>query len=354
MALFDRVADLPVVVDGSDLERRERETSSDVTRVTTVVSLHGDGHTGRGEDVTYDAEDHEALLDRRGTDDATPFPITGEYTLAAFSTHLEGVDLFPGGEPAREASRRYRRWAFEAAGLDLALRQAGTDLGAALDRDYEPVRFVVSSVLGDPPSIDDVTAWLDIDPALEFKLNGSADWTADLVARLAATDRVRIVDLNGYYEGVDDPDPDLYRRVVEELPDALIEDPAITPETRPILEPGSDRVTWDAPITSVADVSDRPWTPEWLNCKPSRFGTVESMFDFLDYCEAEGIRLYGGGQYELGVGREQIHALASLFYPDAPNDVAPRGYNDPEPRAGLPTSPLSVPGDIEGFRWPSA
>ena len=32
----------------------------------------------------------------------------------------------------------------------------------------------------------------------------------------------------------------------------------------------------------------------------------------------------------LGVGRAQIQALASLFYPNAPNDVAPPGYNAPE------------------------
>ena len=42
---------------------------------------------------------------------------------------------------------------------------------------------------------------------------------------------------------------------------------------------------------------------------------------------------------ELGVGRGQIELLASLFHPDAPNDVAPSAFNAPEPPAGLPDEP---------------
>ena len=37
--------------------------------------------------------------------------------------------------------------------------------------------------------------------------------------------------------------------------------------------------------------------------------------------------LYGGGQFELGIGRVQIQELASLFHPDMPNDVAPAAFN---------------------------
>lgn len=74
--------------------------------------------------------------------------------------------------------------------------------------------------------------------------------------------------------------------------------------------------------------------------EPSRFGSVRRLFDFYDACEREGIALYGGGQYELGPGRDLIQLLASIFHPDAPNDVAPGGYNAPAPVAGLPVSPL--------------
>ena len=59
--------------------------------------------------------------------------------------------------------------------------------------------------------------------------------------------------------------------------------------------------------------------------------------------------MYGGGQFELGVGREQIQAVASLFYPDAANDVAPSAYNTATPGDDLPRSPLPAPFDVPGF-----
>jgi hypothetical protein len=53
--------------------------------------------------------------------------------------------------------------------------------------------------------------------------------------------------------------------------------------------------------------------------------------------------MYGGGQFELGVGRRHIQVLASLFYPGGPNDVAPSEYNAGGPRPGLPQSQLAPP-----------
>jgi hypothetical protein len=110
-------------------------------------------------------------------------------------------------------------------------------------------------------------------------------------------------------------------------------------------------VTWDYPIRGVETVEDLPWEPEWLNIKPSRFGSVQSLFDTIDYCCNHGIQMFGGGQFELDVGREHIHAIASLFYPDAPNDVAPKAYNDPEPNGELPTSPLATPETPRRLSW---
>ena len=344
---FERVADLPLRIDDQSLAVNERETVA-FTRKTTTVSLRGGGHVGRGEDVTYDADEHDALAE------AGLPSLAGEYTLASFSDHLDDVDLFPAGEPDREVFRDYRRWGVESAALDLALRQAGTDLGAAVGREYDPVRFVVSPRLGDPPTTDRLDSILDLHDDLEFKLDAEPEWDDDLIEALVAVDRVRVVDMKGQYEGteVDQPaDPELYGRVIAGLPDALIEDPKVTDETRPLLDPVAERVTWDAPLHDLRDVAAFPWAPQWLNCKPSRFGTIESLFDFLDYCDANGVSLYGGGQFELDVGRGQIQLLASVFYPEGPNDVAPGGYNDPEVDAGLPGSPLSPPAEPVGFRW---
>ena len=195
---------------------------------------------------------------------------------------------------------------------------------------------------------------LSLHDDLEFKLDAEPEWTGELLDDLAALDRVRVVDMKGQYEGTEvdqGANPDLLRRVLEALPDALVEDPKLTDETRAILDPVAERVSWDAPLHDVADVADFPWSPRWLNCKPSRFGTVESLFSFLDYCAANDVSLYGGGQFELDVGRGQIQELASLCYPDGPNDVAPMGYNDPDLDADLPGSPLSPKAASVGFRW---
>ena len=334
--LYERLASLPLAVEGYELEHRERNVSSGFTRVTTVVMLKGGGHTGSGEDVTYTAEDHDSM--------PADLDLAGRHTLSSFSSLLGGLQLFP-RPPQMNASHDHRRWAFESAALDLALRQAGLTLGAALDLTYHPVRFVVSTRL-------DIRPWLALYPRLEFKLDPTPDWDDELLALIAASGSVRVVDFKAFYTGtpVDNPpDPELYARIVDAFPQAVVEDAALTPETEAALGPALERLSYDAPVHSWADVAGLPRTPRFLNVKPSRFGTVERLFEFLDRSAAAGIALYGGGQFELGVGRAQIQALASLFYPNAPNDVAPSGYNAPEATAGLPGSPLPVPACLLGF-----
>jgi hypothetical protein len=348
VALYDTISDLPLRIDDYALRRRERETPN-FTRVTTVFELGGNGTTGRGEDVTYDAEDHDALLSWDGR-----FPLAGEYTFGEFSDALDDVNLFPTGDPASPTFRNYRRWGIESAALDLALRQAGTNLGGLLDREPGPVNFVASTRLGDPPTLDRVEALLAVQSDLGFKLDPTSAWTPDLIAALADRASVRVLDLKSFYEGTEvdqEVDQNLYRLAVEGFPGAVIEDPALTDATRPIIDGHEDRISWDYPITGVESVRSLPFEPSWLNVKPSRFGTVESLLDTVEYARQRNVRLYGGGQFELDVGRGQIQELAALFYPDGPNDVAPRGYNDPEPPDDLPASPLAPPDDHVGFGW---
>ena len=71
--------------------------------------------------------------------------------------------------------------------------------------------------------------------------------------------------------------PTLLRRVLDTFPDAWIEDPALTEETLPLLEPDSHRITWDAPIHSVADIEALPFPPRMVNLKPSRLGSLTSV-----------------------------------------------------------------------------
>ena len=346
MSTFALVSDLPLVVESYELERLEQPISSEFTRVTTQIHLRGGGEEGIGEDVTYSGEDHDRMHA------AERHPLEGEWTIASFADHLEGLELFP-EPPGMPAFLDYRRWAFESSALDLALRQARRSLADVIGRAPRPVRFVVSMRLGEPSSPDPVRRLLDEYPGTRFKLDPLPDWTPELVSELAALGAVDVVDLKGQYEGtvVDNPpNAELYRLVAEAFPEAWIEDPALTDETDEVLRPHRDRITWDAPIHSVADIEARPFPPRTINVKPSRFGPVERLFSAYDYCSERGIGMYGGGQFELGVGRGHIQYLASLFHPDSSNDVAPGGYNLPL-APGLPTSPLAPAVEPTGFRW---
>ncbi|MGI8420956.1 MAG: hypothetical protein ACR2MU_01630 [Gaiellaceae bacterium] len=347
MSEYHLIADLPLQIDGYLLERLERPVSSGFTRVTTVIRLEGGGHEGIGEDVTYDAGDQQLLQD-----EGRAHPLPGTWTLDTFSQRLDEMELFP-RPPMMDAALQYRRWAFESAALDLALRQGGTTLAGALGRELRPIRFVSSLRLGEAPTAEPIRRRLERYPWLRFKLDPTGDWTDALVTELGELGVVDTVDFKGAYRGtpVDQaPDPELYARVVEGLPDAWIEDPALTAETEPALEPHRSRITWDAPIHSVADIEALPFAPRTINVKPSRFGPLRTLFETYAYLEERGIGAYGGGQFELGPGRGQIQYLASLFHPDGPNDVAPGGFNDSELGPGLPESPLDPCIASLGFR----
>ena len=346
--MYGRVADLPLTIESYDLQPLEQPVSPEFTRRTTVIQLRGGGHEGVGEDVTYGPADQDAFQQ-----EAKDLPLAGSHSIDSFSKLVDRLALWPAG-PALEQFRPYRRWALESAALDLALRQAGSSLDEALGRDPKPVTFVSSMRLGEPATIEPLARWLDLYPALRFKLDPTSTWDDALVSALVETKAVDTLDLKGAYEGTpvdQDADATLYARVAIAFPQAWIEDPKLTAETDPVLEPHRGRITWDAPIHSVLDIRGLPFPPRTLNFKPSRFGSLRALFEAYEYCFENGIGIYGGGQFELGPGRGQIQYLASLFHPDMPNDVAPGGYNASKPPQGLPTSPLTPAPSKTGFRW---
>jgi hypothetical protein len=349
MSTFDALAQLPLEVDGYELEGLRAQVSSGFERLSTVVHLQGGGVEGLGEDVVYDAPDHVALQE------AGPVQhLAGRYALGEFCELIDSLDLFP-VEPERDVSRLYRRWTFHSAALDLSLRQAGRPLHEVLARESRPLTFVVSLRLGGPPTLKPIEGRLARYPALRFKLDATTSWTPELIAALVATNAVDSIDFKSLYRGtiVDQlPDPVLYRRVLEAFPGVWLEDPdVVTPETAAELADHHDRITWDAPIHSIADIEGLPFAPRMVNIKPSRIGGLEKLCATYDYCAERGIGAYGGGQFELGPGRGQAQYLASLFHPDTPNDLAPAAFNQDDPPAGLPTSPLPPTPDTVGFRW---
>ena len=329
-SLWSSLADLPLQIDDYAVARRELRVSEQFTRVTSTVVLRGGDETGQGEDVTYTAADHDDFPSHE--------QLAGTWTLHDYSVRLDALDFWQ-ERPRMDASVDYRRWAFESAALDLALRQAKRSFADAVGRPYRPVRFVASTRA-------DITPYRELDPALEFKLDVDDAWDAALMERLAATDRIRVLDFKAYYHGtgVDlAPDAELYRAVARTFPGVVLEDASLEGECGEALADAHDRLSFDAPIHSWRDVGKLPVSPKWLNIKPSRFGTLRRLLECIDECESSGITMYGGGQFELGPGRLQIQKLASVFYADNPNDVAPSAYNEGPPTPGLPRSPLPAP-----------
>jgi L-alanine-DL-glutamate epimerase-like enolase superfamily enzyme len=350
LSTFDALADLPLEIDGYTLGGLSAQISPERLRRTTIVAITGGGITGSGEDVVY-TEEEQLAFQRAGA----VHDLAGRWTIGDFCERVEGLQLFP-EPPQMAASRNYRIWAFESAALDLALRQAGLSLSAALGREPQAMRYVASLRLGEPPSLEPVSKRLALDPTLRFKLDATSSWTPELFEQLVATGAVDSIDFKGMYKGtvVDQPaDPVLYRRVVEAFPHAWLEDPDLTsPEAAQVLAGEHDRITWDAPIHGIADIEGLAFAPRMVNIKPSRIGSLRELCATYDYCAEHGIGAYGGGQTELGVGRGQAQYLAALFHADAPNDLAPREYNQVDPPHGLPPSPLRADLSGPGFAWP--
>jgi hypothetical protein len=344
---WDRLSALPLLVESYELDRLSATLANDFARVTTRVRLLGGGAEGIGEDVSpFEGEDD--TLHVMGA----VLPLAGEWTLGAFADHLTQLDQWP-VPPRFDMARRWRNWSFESAALDLALNQAGRALHEVLGREPRPVRFVNSLGLGEPPTFEPIRRRLDHHPGLRFKLDATPAWTPELMDELAATGAVEIVDFKGHYGIEVDDQPALltmYERVIAAFPEALLEDAHDLPEVTALLEPEAQRIAYDAPVQSAADLDATPLTPRAVNIKPCRVGDLRSLLHVYAVCEERGLVTYGGGMGELDAGRGQIQLLASLFHSDGPNDVAPGGYNLDTPAADLPPSPLAADPAPTGFR----
>jgi L-alanine-DL-glutamate epimerase-like enolase superfamily enzyme len=342
-SLWPKLAELPLTVESCEYGRLEPGPGyAEEFHPRRLVTLTGGGAEGLAEDITLFM-----------SEEAPDLPLVGEWTLETFTDHLAGLEQWPAGPPEWEMARRWRNWAYESAALDLALNQAGRPLHEVLGLEPKPVTYVNSLGLGDPPSADTIHRRLAHYPELRFKLDAAPTWTREIVDALVGTGAVHIIDFKGQY-GLEVEDADalarMYGLLIEAFPDALLEDPHDLPEITPLVEPHAARVSYDAPIHTVADLDATTHAARTFNIKPTRVGRLQDLFDLYATCEERGFALYGGGMGELGVARGQIQLLASLFSPDGPNDIAPPGFNALEPDGGLPTSPLEPKPAATGFR----
>jgi hypothetical protein len=352
MDIYDRVRGLPLTIESYSLKPLTAKIAGVGnldTRKTVVFELHGKGKTGVGEDVTYFEDLLKSLVER-----GPVLPLPGTYSFGEFSEHLQTLDWFPDAPEGlfHDSFRNYRRWAIESAALDLALQQSNTNLAEVLGKKVQPLTFVASMRLGEPSSFEPVKKRLERYPQMRFKLDPFQDWTDELIAQLADSGAVATMDFKGFYKGTEietKTDPVLYQKIVDAFPEALLEDPDVTEETRPILEPQADRVTWDFPIHDVASINAQAFKPKTVNIKPSRFGAIKELFAAYDYCQSNGLGMYSGGQTEIGPGRGQVQYLSALFHPDAPNDIAPAVYNSADASVELPQSPIVLKPKPTGF-----
>jgi len=303
-ALIARLAALPLVVDGGTCAVAEVAVASypGGRRPSSVVTLAGDGAEGSGEHVGWTLADHERFRDATAASVPRGARLLGEWVA----------------EMHRRTGDGYARAALEAAAIDLALRQQRSNLFALAGRPPRPVRYVVSFARRADPAAEARRLLRDT-PGLALKIDVDPAWGDDVYAALAAVGPVAVLDFKG--SGADPA------RAHRFLPAALLEDPLPGPWAPAVAR----RISFDAPLACAADLTTLPVRPAAVNVKPARMGGILEALRAVAACQAAGIAVYLGGMFEVGVGRRQLHALAALFAPDGPNDVAPIGVGDARP-----------------------
>ena len=274
-SLWPRVAELPLVVEACEYDRLHAVLAYEFDRITTHVRLVGAGTEGLGEDVSAFREDGTTLHETQPS-----LPLAGEWTLAGFCEHLGGLALWP-EPPEWDVALRLRRWAFESAALDLALRQAGRPLHDVLGLEPKPVRFVNSLGLGKEPSIEPVRRRLARSPGVRFKLDAEASWAPALVDEVAATGAVDTIDFKGQY-GFEVKDPRRCARCTTTSSPRSRTPTSRTRTTCPRSQRLGDhveRVSYDAPIRSAEDIGATPLPARVVNVKPARIGDLQRLFE---------------------------------------------------------------------------
>jgi len=297
-ALAARLRRLPLEIQRVDVDVTDVEVPSygDEFRPTSIVTLSGNGASGRGEHVGWTREAHTRFRDR-AADALLPTTTTVGDLCARWH------------ERFHEA---YDAAAVEAAAIDLALRQADASLASLADRPAVETRYVVSFATSHDP-VEDLARVLGAS-TVQAKIDVDPDWEDSIFDALAATGRVAILDWKRTGTRVQ------HEAAHERLPDALFEDPGPAPcNGTPAI---AGQRSLDGPFIRADALAPLP-RPVAANVKPARMGGVLEALDGVAWCQRHGVAVYFGGMFEIGPGRRQLLALASLLAPDGPNDIAP-------------------------------
>lgn len=296
--LAEALRALPVEIDAVDVAVRQIEVPSypDEPRPTSVVTVRGGGASGRGEHVGWTIDAHENFA-RRAPDALG----VARGRVAQISTQLKSA-----------LPDAYDRAALEAATIDLALRQSSHSLASLIGAEASDTRYVVSFAVSSDPArdVDETLA----DSSIGAKVDVAPTLDDEAFSALARTGRVAVIDWKRTGTPLD------FERARRALPATLQEDPGPSPCS------GSEAIrglrSLDGPFTTAGAIEDLP-QPAAANVKPARMGGVLEALDGVAYCARAGVPVYFGGMFELGPGRAQLLALASLLAPEGPNDIAP-------------------------------
>ncbi len=275
-------------------------------RPSSSIELRGRGERGLGEGLCWTPADQQALVDA----------VVGRLDRRAGTvTELAGP------------LRGYARAAAEGALIDLALRQAGLTLAAITGTSVALVEFAVSfDACADPA--DRAERILARNPGARFKVDVSPSWLPGQAQRLHELDVVAVLDFK--LQG----DAEQATQLRSLFPEALFEDSPI--------DHGPTAV--DGAVREAADVQRHPVGA--VNIKAARMGGFLEALRGLEICRLQERRAYFGGQFEVGVARQQARQLAGLFTAVSPNDLAPIVSPEHAPRG---PSPLMVRLDAPGF-----
>ena len=242
MASFDAIADLPLEIEACEFEGLEItlggvRTADHDRQAAAAAARRGSARTSSTTPSTTSPS--RATARPRGS----PAP----RTFAEFSDRSTAIDLFPAGPPERESLGRLPPLGLRvggarpgaAPGRDQPRRGARPRAAAGELRQLDAARRLATS---ERSSIEPLLPRLAVYPTLRFKLDPTNDWDDELIAALVETGAVDSLDLKGFYKGtpVDvETDPELYAKLIEAFPEAWLEDPDVTDETRPLLDPVS-------------------------------------------------------------------------------------------------------------------
>lgn len=325
-ALADALSILPITIEECEVALDQVSVAGyydEAPRPTAIVTLRGGGAAGVGESVAWSTEDQERFAA------ACPALVpTGARTLAEI-------------QQATSVASAHDRAAIESAALDLALRQASTNLFVAAGRKPRPVRFCRSlgreAVTRAGGPLEALRALRAGDPAARVKLDTDpAGWSESTWRALASTRRVVVVDFKR--QG----DAKQVALAHRHLPTAWLEDPPL--EALDAAAPWQGRVALDGYVLSAADLAPPIAAPGAVNVKAPRVGGTLEALRVLELCATNGWEAYVGGMFEVGPGRRQARILASLFTPLAWNDLAPL---EPEPAP----NPLPIPACFVGYGY---